>query len=813
MQRPIVFWGLDPLSRSVAAALVQAVSQGAAGPVPRMLAFEPVVDARRELRETLVSTREAARLMPGSPEPRVVLLSTTFGVDVVARLGRLQEVSDILDVIQPGLRSLALAVLVPPQVADEHEKVETFECFLRLEQTVDTIPYLDVVFVNQLPVKYYLRQAGSPDEELIELLTRQFCDGDVAGLVDGVGRQLVALGRRVADRKCVYATVGSFRMRYLADDALRHVEARLCHDVFTRGFLGNASSDERRLVAQRRTDETIDRYRAMFSTKGGDRPFTIAGEALAAPAGNESTDEQLGRFRDDMQGAVDTHARGVVQIISDLPRLTRHEIAAVLAHDSRSLDIGTFYCEALRGTPVVQTEEEEPRASGARQLDQVLCRDRLRRELTRFFEEDVSPVIAPHVSIAPGDDLWRDDRLARVLNRAATISAPAPTAAPARFAAASATILLRHLDQSPGERPSILALIERLARAFAAESATLAALLQSRDDDEAASNAALARAGWVTRHLVRRSEQQALKRRIVTIRAEKTALHEAHAAMHALLMTLLNRVLLPQALAARFSNAFEQAVHAAARELEDFIAQIATRIDDRLQAAALPAIETTTVTSIVTAGRAEALLQQAVDGRTPSELADHVLRYAPPVSRTGGPPAYTRCHDLGEHFLAGAGLLLERMRDWADAAGTPVRELDILDVMELGDADTMDDEPKARASACLRSGIASSRRFLEFSEGMWPLVEHEQATTAILLVRVQGGDRSRLSRDYGDLFGPNRHIVASNDPSSIEIVCFTVPFPAFVIHGLDEGRRLWQATPASHGIDLWPQVLPVERLT
>ena len=124
---------------------------------------------------------------------------------------------------------------------------------------------------------------------------------------------------------------------------------------------------------------------------------------------------------------------------------------------------------------------------------------------------------------------------------------------------------------------------------------------------------------------------------------------------------------------------------------------------------------------------------------------------------------------------------------------------------EAGEEQNAGEDRQDRANAYLRDRVACSRRFLEFSSGMFPLVEHQQVMHTIFTVRTAGGGRSRLAREYGHLFGPQREYVDSRDPLTIHIACLIVAFPAFLIHALEEGRRLFQAEHAPMPADLWPE--------
>ena len=804
-----MFWGLDPLSRAAVTSLVK--TKGDAGP-SRLVAFEPQADARRELRDAIVAMREAARPLPGSPEPRVALLTTTFGADAAGRLDRLREVSEILDVIQPGLRSLALVVLVPPPVAEDREKIETFECFLRLEQVADTIPFLDLTFVHQLPAAFYRQQEDASAGELIELVARDFCDADLDVAIQGTGRQLVALGTRVSGRKCQYATVGSYHLHYPAVETLTHLEARLCRDVFLSGFMTLTGIDEeRRFAIQARADACVTRRIHAFDARGGDQRLGVSGQALRSPSADAPTQERMYQFQEEVTAALKSRSTAMADELKGMANVVRGELVDVLADSTFHLATARLYSDALSGTlPIESARGGTIGGAGAARLHALLCRERLVQALAAIAREQISALIQRGAAISPqADEETETDWLRRVLGSLGPVSsAPSGLASPARFMAAVAVDLADLLGQSPFEPDAARALVERLADAFASEATALGAIVKAKEDEETRLQDDMrTRFGWVARNVTRRAEREALSAQIAAATSEKAALLDAHASMHSLLMAIVNRAVLPHVVRTRFSRAFEDAVRLVAREVEAFVSAIAGALDDTWSRARIPPLDTSTATSVITPAKIDALFEMLVQRRRMAELAHDALRFFPtdPGRSDRSALVYGRCRHLGDHFLAGPASLVARLADFAGEMCHFVRTMDILDVVELADSENAGGDRQDRADAYLRDKVACSRRFLEFSSGMCPLVEHQQVMHTIFSVRTAGGERSRLAREYGHLFGPQREYVDSRDPLTIHIACLIVAFPAFLIHALEEGRRLFQAEHAPMPADLWPE--------
>jgi hypothetical protein len=815
-RRPIVLWGLDPLSRSAVTTLVRTL-QAAEGDARRLVSFEPQADARRELRDLIADIREGARTLPVAPEPRVALVTASFGADADGRLNRLRDVSDILKATQPGLRSLVLAVLVPPQIADEHEKVETFEFFLRLEELAETVPFLDVIFVNRLPAAFYRHQEGAPDDESLELLARGLCDEELDEAVQGTGRQLIALGTRVSGRKCSYATVGSYRLHYPAADAMRHLEARLGRQLFTSGLMNVAAVDlEQRAAIQARADAFVAHQAGRFEKQLTDAAVRVDGQPLLPLSAEPPLEERVYRFHEEVNQSLKIQFSMIGEVTKELPDLYRGELAAFLGESPLHLAGAKLYADALTGPSLMPPSDERAVAlSGGELFDALVCREPLARSLADIVREHIA-LFARQGEAIPhqDDDEAAGEWLIRSLRGVPSESASPPGAAsPARFAAAIAADLADYLSPPSSDPESARALEERLVAAFASEAAALGAVAESRRADARALEDEMRTTfGWIARNVTRRAEREALRHRIADIVAEEAALAASYASMHALLVAMMNRAVLPHMMRARICRSFQDAVRTAARELDAFIRATAGALEAMWQRAAIPELDTTTARSVLTPAKIERLFQMVVQRRGIAELARDLLVFFPrdPARGDRRDLPYGACRHLGDHLAAGAASLIARLEDFSSERCDAVRGLDVLDLVELDDRDPAGEDSGDRAAAYLRDAVDRSRRFLEFSGGMLPLVESQHVMHAIFIVRAARGDRSTLARAYDHLFRPERRYVDTGDRYTIHIACLIVAFPAFLIHALDEGRTLLRARKGTaqggpEPADLWPE--------
>jgi len=162
---------------------------------------------------------------------------------------------------------------------------------------------------------------------------------------------------------------------------------------------------------------------------------------------------------------------------------------------------------------------------------------------------------------------------------------------------------------------------------------------------------------------------------------------------------------------------------------------------------------------------------------------------------SGAQPSYRNCRTLHDHCKAGATSLLNRVDDYASTLLAPMAEADILEIIEL--------EGKDAAKQYLLDRASQAAQALEFASGLMPLVDGVLHSTFV--VKVLHGADSRLAAEYGSAFMPDRTFIDSGRPFCIEIVSLRFGFPAFLIQGLYEARRLVQAETGAQTTELWPE--------
>jgi hypothetical protein len=104
----------------------------------------------------------------------------------------------------------------------------------------------------------------------------------------------------------------------------------------------------------------------------------------------------------------------------------------------------------------------------------------------------------------------------------------------------------------------------------------------------------------------------------------------------------------------------------------------------------------------------------------------------------------------------------------------------------------------------LKHVIEKTKKILDFSPGLLPLVEQSGNMNTVLVVKTDQEIKSRLKTDYSYLFEPGTQFIDNNDANLIDFTSLIFGFPAFVIHWLSECRELFFKQAPNDPADLWP---------
>jgi len=187
-------------------------------------------------------------------------------------------------------------------------------------------------------------------------------------------------------------------------------------------------------------------------------------------------------------------------------------------------------------------------------------------------------------------------------------------------------------------------------------------------------------------------------------------------------------------------------------------------------------LDTQMYTGVLGREQLDILYAQILEDIPWSEYARLVLEYHPKSAIPGRTEhrRYDKCTDLSIHVRLDPHLLLERIEDYARYRFAPVRQLDVLDIMEVGG--------KATAGQFLSKASNKAKSYPEFSSGLFPAVENAGGLLRLQIVRCIPPIRDRLLMDYAHALGPGDRFIETQDSCRIEITTLTTGFPITLLH-------------------------------
>jgi hypothetical protein len=292
------------------------------------------------------------------------------------------------------------------------------------------------------------------------------------------------------------------------------------------------------------------------------------------------------------------------------------------------------------------------------------------------------------------------------------------------------------------------------------------------------------------------AEQAELQGKVAGIERRQRDLGLSFEGTREILLTMVNQVILPHLPRVRVKERLSQQASATAAEFNRFVESVGNPL--KKQANESPSgMETPHPwdESALNERRRELLYKALESGKSMVFHARGALAFTGASRDAGVQPSYQNCRNLHDHCKAGATSLRDRIDDYASTLLAPLEGADILEIIEL------DGKDAARHYLLQRASQAASS--LGFASGPMPLVDGILHST--FAVKVLGGADSRLKTEYESVFLPNRTFIDSGRRFSIEIVSLKFGFPAFLMQGLHEARRLARAATGEPALDLWPE--------
>lgn len=805
----MIVLGLEPFAARVADALVSGTA--AVQPLVPPVDLAPASDSGvAELRRFVAGLMEAARARGEPFEPRLGCLVAAAAPEAHEGLETLRATSSMLETLAAGNQSLALVVLAPPSSADDAAKLASFRLFQALEDIVGELPFLDIVFVNQLGGGSSLANASALNDELQTLLFLELVDPDLQRVVASLGQAAVRLRARVAGRKACYSTLGSYRLEYRPTDAVEHLAARLQRALWTQSLMARELVDDDELTAiQARADEIIRSRLAAIEKRLPPVPFLELG-ALAGATDSEALARLLSAVPGEVGRVLDALGPAIPEFGDPREGWARRALLDFLAENPTYLAGAHAFLDALLGRRLVGDADG---ASGVESLSITLCLDPLLHSVLSVGQRLLHSL--PSDGVMPSHSHQDTALLDRLVAMGEALAAEQTAndwlaGTPERLLAASLSRLRDWLEIGAGDGLPETRIVDDLVGAYQTE----ATLVLDRSTANRRECAEVARQieelphsyGLLARLFNRRAEYQAAQNKLAAehreLESEHRTLCGVYLHAHGIMKSMLNEIVLPHLVRRRIGIRLRGDIVETANELTSFLETLEKEVDARwMRVASVDEGRMTTGSGLLTSQRLDTLFQTTLEREhiVFPQVAQKLLAFFPRSSgHSGSAPrlSYRDCYGLADQYLHGPESLLDRMGDYTHYLSNWVLNLDALDVIEC--------EGKDPASRFLEDVRERSQRFLEMSPGMLPLVEAQGRPRVIFVVRTAAQVANKLAASYGGLFGPDLTFVDSNDQRVIEIISLAIGFPAFLIHVLHEGRKMALAEGEEPGGDLWP---------
>ena len=817
--KPCIFWGIDDYASEIVRHFVGSLQHQNRW-TDVNVAFDSKGDNPvAEFRNTLVKLRESVRSQNIPDEPRVLLFSASSDPKGKTGLDLLKQVSQALEEILPGSQSMILVALFPPQTVDDREKADSFGYFLELEKIVYEIPFLNLVFVNQLPTDLNSNPAEEDviDDALCELLSRELTEKDLDNIIQEFGCPAIRNRFAVGGRRCCYSTAGAHKLIYYCNECIKYLETMFQQELFEKGFMDIASiSDNKRKLApiQLRADNFVKNEIAHTESDIRWDQLRLA-HGLERLLDFEGMEDQIAGFEQGAWVQVDRAMSEIKQVPESLRKRIRQQFLDHLGASPEYLAGGKLYMEALQGRRIFSPEkEDEKQPSGVNLFGLFMCINPFIQSAQKVLEPHIREVLLQsEVTVNPKENEDFAAWLVRLVDHAKPKiqGLPVATASHANFLLQSAEVMLQHLTKGFLDFPKATELMSDLISRFSEEAEKLRRIVkenrQTRKETEEEGPRLKREYGIFKRILSRKGrteykEKEAERRKgIENLDKELDSLRNAFSKMRDLFVELMDNVILPHTIRAMLNQAFREEVEEIAGKFDRFVSAIEESLEETWsQASKITEFTKPTAATVLNKNILDILYKGILDERNMSDLSKESLEFFPPGSESEIKKlSYHGCRDINDHFLAGSGSLLDRMQGFAKKLFKPIQRKDVLDIIEV--------EGHEAAYKYLKDKIESTKKFLDFAPGFIPSVEEQGKMNSILVVRTAKSIGRRLEAEYQSLLWGEPRFIDNKNDDVIDMTCLIFGFPAFLIHGLSECRERYhdiEEIDSADSADLWP---------
>jgi hypothetical protein len=716
-------------------------------------------------------------------EPSVTLLVAAYDQKSIVNLALLAEISQMLRRTLPGAQSIRLVVFFPPSIASEPEKITTYRFFCKLEKMVFSVPFLNIVFVNAISHAIYENADSATVEEEVaqELLYRQVMDTDFDSIICSFGAMAIANKTMIAGRSGCYAMSGACQLVYQRNECLNYLAARLQKDIWNEKLLNIESMekepDERRWIQ--------DRSDAFILSQVKKYNHLITGFISGHPP-VQAPDAAVERHSDYTE-SLSIYLNTIVDQLHKNASATPNEENPVAADFQQFLiDCpgcfagASLYVDMLAGKRLLGDEELEPLNPSGIDLFQ-----------DQFFRAPV--LAAAHEKLNKRDSGKTDALSLDFIGEC--IGIIENHSAVKRIGLADALRMGNALLAVPTEYgKKIASRLEAINHKHAA----------SEDEFKSFEKEIGFWGRTLSKRTIYKERVAQIKEKIIERDKSSNALHQEYADILNIFMVLFDRVVIPAVVLAFYNERFSGFAQTVIDQFNHYRTELDRVINERWrQASVWTQIELPIRETVLNKALLDALYAQIKKEHPQTNETVFIWRPRHLPKDEIKKLTYSRCQNAADYYLAGNRALPDILNDYAIEQIEPVRQMSLLDIIEIGG--------RQEAYRYLKAHLDLLDKFLDMNSGLMPIAYEGQKAQKMLVIRADESTHQRFAPEinrseyeYNYLFGPETQRIHSSDDTVIDMTCFQFGLPAFVIHGLTECRDLFKQNTGDV-VDLWPE--------
>ncbi len=810
-QEHIIFGGIDSFSEQLVDSYINTMEERGWDKNRFYTIHLTGEDPLGTLKTRLANIREELKEKGINSCPGLVFAASAFDLKGHENLSILKQISDILKIMFPGAQSLTLVVLLPPQTAEDSEKIATFRFFLELEKEVYHVPFLNSVFVNQLSMSMFKQSDSAstpPDEALFRLMDRQLLDTDLGESIKSIGTAAIANRTSAAGRKSYLTTTGIYQLEFFRDECLRYLSRRLQKDILELGLKGlyPEETDKKSLQAIQTgcddfIDQQIEKYGPAIKSF-----FSVDDDIkLTGAAGEITPDESMKGLLQQFYTALDKMRSKIKNDLIAINESLDNALLEFLRGSPEYFHGADLYLKALAGELLIKAENpEETRLSGIARFQYEIYLAPISSSIKTFIIDLFSKYgITLPVSLETRyDNSWYTTAHEILESKTPDNQQAMPIY---DFFKDCVGLFEGYTERTQASSEDIISLSNNICGSFLVTSEKISQHLKAIEikgqELQSVFNQDYQDVGFWKRNISLRNE---IKLKKIELQSSLDELNKIRQLMDqmkneldVIIINIFNSIILPAMLRAIYIKAFKDALQNIHEKFESYISGLRSEIEALWKAALKYTRYKSSIVETVLDDKILTCLYSKVVGESSfTEHAKDLLAWLPAglsEEKIKGLPYYS-CRNLADHFQESYYVLIKRMTDYSDAQVAWAHNLDISDILEtLGK-----DEEKDYFKKCL----TRLDRFLELSPGLIPHINNLQQ---MFTVRSDQSVNADIIPKFDFMIGTEPVSVNNRDPLTIDLTMMRFGFPAFVIHRLAECRELYRKQYGEdEKDDLWP---------